>query len=160
MHRPDCDIWQETIDKELDMFISMKIFHEELLPPGRLAIGSTWVFKFKIVNPPPNIAKGCLCAPGYSQIPHLNYMETFAPVIKNTSVRIVAALAAKLDLYLECDATRAFLWTDLNKTIYMKYPQGYSGTPGMVWCLLKLLYGLKQASLMWYELFKATLEKL
>src|ERR1700678_49055 len=42
----------------------------------------------------------------------------------------------------------------------MRYPQGYSGTPGMVWHLLKLLYGLKQASLMWYRLFRATLEKL
>jgi hypothetical protein len=129
--------------------------------PGRLAIGSTWVFEFKIVDPPPNVAKGRLCARGYSQIPHLDYTETFAPVVKTTSVRIVAALAAKLDLHLECfDATRAFLWSDLNETIYMKYPQGYSGTPGMVWRLLKSLYGLKQASLMWYKLFRTTLEKL
>src|ERR1700678_2870154 len=161
MRRPDRDIWQETIDKELDMFVSMKIFREELLPPGRLAIGSTWVFEFKIVDLAPNIAKGRLCARGYSQIPHLDYTETFAPVVKTTSVRIVAALAAKLDLHLECfDATRAFLWSDLNETIYMKYPQGYSGTSGMVWCLLKSLYGLKQVSLMWYKLFRATLEKL
>ena len=76
-------------------------------------------------------------------------------------MRIVAALATKLDLQLECfDATRVFLWSDLNKVIYMKYPQGYSGTPGLVWHLLKSLYGLKQASLMWYKLFRATLEKL
>jgi hypothetical protein len=74
---------------------------------------------------------------------------------------MVAALAAKLDLHLECfDATRAFLWSDLNEVIYMKYPQGYTGTPGLVWRLLKSLYGLKQASLMWYRLFRATLEKL
>ena len=161
MRRPDRDIWQATIDKELDMFVSMKIFREEVLPPGRSAIGSTWVFEFKIVNPPPNIAKGRLCARGYSQIPHIDFTETFAPVVKTTSVRIVAALAAKLDLHLECfDATRAFLWSDLNETIYMKYPQGYNGTAGMVWRLLKSLYGLKQASLMWYKLFKATLERL
>ena len=106
MCRPDRDIWQATIDKELDMFISMKIFCEELLPPGHLAIGSTWVFEFKITNPPPNVAKGHFCACRYSQIPHLDYTETFALVAKTTSVRIVAALAAKLDLHLECfDAT-------------------------------------------------------
>ena len=42
----------------------------------------------------------------------------------------------------------------------MKYPQGYKGMPGMVWRLLKSLYGLKQASLMWYKLFRSTLKKL
>ena len=102
MRRPDCDVWQATIDKELALFVSMNIFHEESLPPGRSAIGSTWVFEFKIVSPPPNIAKGRLCACGYSQIPHIDFTETFAPVVKTTSVRIVAAIAAKLDLHLEC----------------------------------------------------------
>ena len=161
MRRPDRAVWQATIDKELDMFMSMKIFREEALPPGCYAIGSTWVFEYKIMNPPPNLAKGRLCARGYSQIPHIDFTETFAPVVKTTSVRIVAALAAKLDLHLECfDATRAFLWSDLNEVIYMKYPQGYVGTSGLVWRLLKSLYGLKQASLMWYRLFRATLEKL
>ena len=160
MRRPDRDVWQATIDKELNMFISMNIFRKETLPPGRIAIGSTWVFEFKIVNPPPNIAKGRLCARGYSQIPHIDYTETFAPVVKTTSVRIVAALAAKHDLHLECfDVTRAFLWSDLDEVIYMKYPQGYSGMSGKVWRLLKSLYGLKQASLMWYKLFRSTLEK-
>jgi hypothetical protein len=66
MRRPDRDVWQATIDKEFEMFVSMKIFCEEPLPPGRLAIGSTWVFEFKVANPPPNIAKGWLCARGYS----------------------------------------------------------------------------------------------
>jgi hypothetical protein len=158
---PDSDIWQATIDKELLMFTSMEIFREECLPSGRFAIGSTWVFEYKLVNSSPPLAKGRLCARGYSQIPNIDFTETFAPVVKTTSVRLVAALAAKLDLHLECfDATRAFLWSDLNEIIYMTYPQGYLGTPGMVWRLLKSLYGLKQASLMWYRLFKATLEKL
>ena len=161
MRRPDRDVWQATIDKELLMFNTMKIFREEVLPQGRFAIGSTWVFEYKLVDSLPPLAKGRLCARGYSQIPNVDFTETFAPVVKTTSVRIVAALAAKLDLYLECfDATRAFLWSDLHETIYMKYPQGYQGTPGMVWRLLKSLYGLKQASLMWYRLFKATLENL
>jgi hypothetical protein len=57
MCRPDRDVWQATIDKELEMFVSMKIFCEEPIPSGRLAIGSTWVFEFKVANPPPNVAK-------------------------------------------------------------------------------------------------------
>ena len=104
------------------MFIIMKIFREELLPPGRFAIGSTWVFKYKIVDPPPNIAKGCLCACGYSKIPNIDFTETFAPVVKTTSVWIVTTLATKFDLHLKCfNTTHAFLWSDLNEIIYMKY---------------------------------------
>ena len=115
-------IWQATIDKELNMFIIMKIFREELLPPGRFAIGSTWVFEYKIVDPPPNIAKGRLCARGYSKIPNIDFTETFAPVVKTTSVWIVTILATKFDLHLECfNTTHTFLWSDLNEIIYMKY---------------------------------------
>jgi hypothetical protein len=68
MRRLDRDIWRAMINKELDRFITMKIFREEVLLPGRFAIGSTWVFKFKIVVPSPHIAKGCLCAQDFSQI--------------------------------------------------------------------------------------------
>ena len=53
MRRPDRDIWQATIDKELNMFISMNIFREETLPPGRVAIGSTWVFEFILLPTSP-----------------------------------------------------------------------------------------------------------
>lgn len=138
MQRPDCAIWQGTIDKELNLFKTMNIFCEEILSPGRFAIGSTWVFKFKINDPPPPTAKGHLCTQGFSQIPNIDFTEMFTPIVKTTSIRIVAALAAKFDLHLECfDATRAFLWSDLNEIIYMRYPQGYDGAAGKVWRLLK-----------------------
>src|ERR1700678_495752 len=93
MRRPDRDVWQATIDKELLMFNTMKIFREEVLPPGRFAIGSTWVFEYKLMDSSPPLAKGRLCARGYSQIPNIDFTETFAPVVKTRSVRIVAALA-------------------------------------------------------------------
>ena len=122
MHRPYCAIWQATIDKELNLFSTMNIFCEEILPSDHFAISSTWVFKFKIADLPPPIAKGCLCTQGFSQIPNIDFTKTFAPIVKTTSVRIFAALAAKFNLHLEFfDVTRAFLWSDLNKIIYMKY---------------------------------------
>jgi hypothetical protein len=60
MCRPDRDIWQAMIDKELLMFTTMKIF----------AIGSTWVFEYKLVDLSPPLPKGRLCTRGYSQIPN------------------------------------------------------------------------------------------
>jgi hypothetical protein len=82
MRRPDSDVWQAMIDKELLMFTAMRIFREEFLPSGQFAIGSTWVFEYKLVNPSPPLAKGRLCARGYSQIPNVDFTETFAPIVK------------------------------------------------------------------------------
>jgi len=134
------------------------------LPEGRKAIGNRWVFEFKLdVDGGPPIYKARLVAQGFSQVPFVDYDATFAPVAKSASVRFVAVHSALHGWHLECfDATRAFLWGDLTRTIYMRYPPGYTSSKGLrgVWRLLKSLYGLKQASLIWYKLLRKVLESL
>jgi hypothetical protein len=163
MLRPDANEWRKVEEKEFGMLKEMKVYVEEMLPEGRKAIGSRWVFEFKI--PEENVAptpKGRLVAQGYSQVPFVDYDSTFAPVAKSVSIRLIAVYSTIQGWHLECfDATRAFLWGDLSRLIFLRYPQGYQCTLlGGVWHLLKSLYGLKQASRVWYKLLQSILEKL
>ena len=161
MLRSDAEVWKRVEEKELGMLKSMGVYVDELLPEGRKAIGNRWVFEFKIdPNGGPAIAKARLVAQGFSQVPFVDYDVTFAPVAKSVSVRFVAVYASLNGWHLECfDATRAFLWGDLARTIYMRYPPGYTSPLDWegVWRLLKSLYGLKQASLIWYNLLRKVL---
>ena len=161
MLRSDAEEWRRVEEKELGMLKTMGVYVEEALPEGRKAIGNRWVFEFKIdPNGGPIIPKARLVAQGFSQVPFVDYDATFAPVAKSASVRFVAVHSSLNGWHLECfDATRAFLWGDLTRTIYMRYPPGYVSPSGLngVWRLLKSLYGLKQASLIWYNLLRKVL---
>ena len=164
MMRSDADEWKRVEEKELGMLKSMGVYVEEVLPEGRKAIGNRWVFEFKLdPDGGPVIPKARLVAQGFSQVPFIDYDATFAPVAKSVSVRFVAVYSSLNGWHLKCfDATRAFLWGDLTKTIYMRYPPGYVSPSGLdgVWRLLKSLYGLKQANLVWYNLLRKVLEAL
>src|SRR5260221_4488716 len=162
MMHPDVEEWKKVEEKELEMLKSMGVYVEEELPEGRKAIGNRWVFEFNLnVNGGPPIHKARLVAQGFSQVLFVDYDATFAPVAKSASVRFVAVHSALHGWHLECfDATRAFLWGDLTRTIYMRYPPGYVSAAPIrgVWRLLKSLYGLKQASLIWYKLLRKVLK--
>ena len=160
--RPDAAEWLRVEQKELTMLKDMGVYQEELLPDGRKAIGCRWVFEFKLVEGGSPIHKARLVAQGFSQVALVDYDATFAPVVKSVSVRLLAVYATLNGWHLETfDATRAFLWGDLTRVIYMRCPPGYTPSlPGAVWRLLKSLYGLKQASRVWYKLLRKVLEDL
>ena len=160
--RSDAADWLRVEQKELGMLRDMGVYQEELLPDGRKAIGCRWVFEFKLVEGGSPIHKARLVAQGFSQVALIDYDATFAPVVKSVSIRLLAVHAALNGWHLETfDATRAFLWGDLSRVIYMRCPPGYTPSfPGAVWRLLKSLYGLKQASRVWYKLLRSVLEKL
>ena len=160
--RSDAAEWLKVEQKELTMLKDMGVYREEVLPDGRKAIGCRWVFEFKLVEGGSPIYKARLVAQGFSQVALVDYDATFAPVVKSVSVRLLAVHATLNGWHLETfDATRAFLWGDLTRVIYMRCPPGYTPSfPGAVWRLLKSLYGLKQASRVWYKLLRKVLEDL
>jgi hypothetical protein len=86
---------------------------------------------------------------GYEQQEGTDFNETFAPVAKFQSIRILLALAAQNNWHIhQMDVDSAFLYADLEEELYMEQPDGFV-EPGMedyVCLLLKALYGLKQAS--------------
>jgi hypothetical protein len=93
----------------------------------------------------------------YSQIHGIDYSETFAPVTRYDSLRLIIALAAQLNLSLwQADIKTAFLNGNLKEEIWMSPPPAI-GLDGKALRLNKALYGLKQAPLAWYQRLQAQL---
>ena len=69
--------------------------------------------------------KAWLVAKGYTQTYGVDYQETFAPVAKLNSVRVIMSLVANLDWPLhQLDIKNAFLNGELEEEVYMKIPPG------------------------------------
>jgi hypothetical protein len=88
-----------------------------------------------------------LVAKGFTQTYGIDYLETFAPVTKLNSVRVLLSLAANRDWPLQqLDIKIAFLNGDLEEEVYMDAPLGFGEKFGTKVCKLKKsLYGLKQS---------------
>jgi Reverse transcriptase (RNA-dependent DNA polymerase) len=100
--------------------------------------------------------KARLVALGYSQEYGIDYHQTFAPVAKMTTVRLVLALVAAQQWSIkQMDVKNAFLHGELNEVIYMKPPPGLIlNAPNEVCRLKRSLYGLKQIPREWFRTFK------
>ena len=95
---------------------------------------------------------------GYSQVQGLEYNETFAPIARMDSIRLVLAIAASKRWEVHhMDVKSAFLHGDLKEYIYMKQPEEFIEDPSLVWRLRKSLYGIKQALRAWYSKMDAFL---
>ena len=100
--------------------------------------------------------KARLVAKGFKQLEGLEFFDTFSPVTRITSIRLLVAMAAIFDLQIhQMDVKTAFLNGDLNEEIYMDQPECFveAGQESKVCKLTKSLYGLKQAPKQWHEKF-------
>ena len=92
--------------------------------------------------------KDRLVVKGYKQKEGLDYFDTYSPVTRITSIRMLIALAAVHDLKIhQMDVKTAFLNRELKEEIYMEQPEGFMvpDKEKKVCRLVKSLYGLKQA---------------
>ncbi|GAA5888921.1 hypothetical protein JCM3774_000555, partial [Rhodotorula dairenensis] len=100
---------------------------------------------------------------GFTQRPNVDFRETFAPVVKFTSIRVLLALAARYRLHVhQADVNKAYLHGSLEEELYMRIPEGINSNEfsGKVLKLDRALYGLKQAGRVWNHRIHATLEGL
>ena len=153
----ESELWYNAMKDELDSMKSNEVWDLVELPKGVQTIGCKWVYKTKR-DSLGNIEryKARLVAKGFTQKEGIDYTETFSPVSKKDSFRIILALVAHLDLELQqMDVKTTLLNGDLEEEVYMKQPEGFSSREGehLVCKLKKSIYGLKQASRQWYYKF-------
>ncbi|XP_066164242.1 cytochrome P450 714B2 isoform X1 [Oryza sativa Japonica Group] len=158
---PDADYWKEAVRSEMDSIMSNGTWEVVERPYGCKPVGCKWVFKKKL-RPDGTIEKykARLVAKGYTQKEGEDFFDTYSPVARLTTIRVLLALAASHGLLVhQIDVKTAFLNGELEEEIYMDQPDGYvlEGQKGMVCKLLKSLYGLKQAPKQWHEKFDNTL---
>lgn len=145
--------WQEAMISEMEMLERRKTFIRVDLPSDRNPIGCRWTYTKKL-GPDGNITryKARLVAQGFSQIPGIDFDNTFAPTVRIDSLRIILHLAASYGWSRgQDDVTGAFLHSKIDTEIYMKQPPGFHDGTNRVLRLLLGLYGLKQASRLWND---------
>ncbi|KAK1651987.1 hypothetical protein QYE76_069792 [Lolium multiflorum] len=154
--------WLEAMHEELNNFKRNKVWTLVEKPKEcRNVIGTKWIFKNKqdeFGNVVRNKAR--LVAQGFSQVEGIDFGETYAPVARLESIRILLAYASHHNFKLQqMDVKSAFLNGPLHEEVYVKQPPGFEDLnfPNHVYKLDKALYGLKQAPRAWYEHLKELL---
>lgn len=163
LSRPDSENWKEAMKEEMDSFAENETWELVDPPCEGTIVQCKWVYKVKsdVVNKCKYRAR--LVAKGFTQKEGIDYGETFAPVVKYSTLRLLLALAVKLNLKItHLDVKTAFLNGLLKENVYMKQPEGFvvKGFENKVCKLKKAIYGLKQSSRSWYERVDVFLSKL
>jgi histone deacetylase 1/2 len=131
------------MDSEFDALMRNKTWH--LVPPnsGRNLIDCKWVYKIKKKSDGTR-----LVAKGFKQRYGIDYEDTFSPVVKAATIRVVLSITVTRGWHLrQLDVQNAFLHGVLEEEVFMKQPPGYEdkSKPSYVCKLDKALYGLKHA---------------
>ncbi|GJU39339.1 retrovirus-related pol polyprotein from transposon TNT 1-94 [Tanacetum coccineum] len=165
----DSNAWRNMLDRgnEVDQkkccskhMVGNKVYS---LPTKLYDEGTKWVFRNKLdENGIVSRNKARLVAQGYNQQEGIDYDETYAPIARLESIRILLAIACENDFKLyQMDVKSDFLNGFINEEVYVAQPLGFIDfqKPNYVYKLKKDLYGLKQAPKAWYDRLKAFLIK-
>lgn len=152
--------WKQAMKNETDSLAKNKTWTLTELPKGRKVIKNRWILKIKRDRDENEIYKARLVAKGSSQKEEIDYQETYAPVVKYNSLRILLAVAAAREFSLvQFDVKTAFLHGTLKEELYMEQPTGFNNGTTQACKLEKGLYGLKQSPRAWNARIKDVLEK-
>jgi hypothetical protein len=160
---PKASEWIKAMEEEMELMKINQVWDLVDLPSGRRSIGNKWVLKIKHkADGSIERYKARLVAKGYTKEEGIDYEDTFSPVVRITSVRLILAIVAHMDLELyQMDVRTAFLNGELNEEIYMDQPLGFEtkGQERKVCKLKRSIYGLKQASRQWNVKFHQAILK-
>ena len=141
--------WRKAKYADLDSMQLRGVFRAAKLPSGQQAIGTKWVFKIKRkADVSIEKYKARLVAKGFKQKYGIDYTETFSPVVKYMTLRMVIALTKYFGWPLDqLDVIAAFLYGVMKEVVYYVAPKRVELDKDFD-CLelVKAIYGLKQAS--------------
>ena len=153
--------WFNSMHEELHQFVRNDVWELVPRPKGVNVIGTKWIFKNK--SDEHGIAirnKSIIVAQEYTQVEMIDFDETFAPVVRLESIRILLAITSHLNFKLyQMDVKSAFLNGMLQEEVYVEQPKDFINPHRSddVYKLERALYGLKQAPKAWYDRLTAYL---
>ncbi|KAG7584280.1 Reverse transcriptase RNA-dependent DNA polymerase [Arabidopsis suecica] len=153
--------WTAACEEEIETCHSTNTWSLVPKPANVNLLGSRWIFKTKI-NADGTLDKlrARLVAKGYEQEEGIDFLETYSPVVRTATVRMIlhTAVVEKWDIK-QLDVKNAFLHGDLQEKVYMRQPPGFEDPekPDHVCLLHKAIYGLKQAPRAWFDKFSSYL---
>ena len=120
------DEWMKAMNDEMESMRTNQVWDLVDLPSRRKPIRNKWVLKIKHkADRSIERYKARLVAKGYTQKEGVDYEETFSPIVRFASVRLILAIVANLNLELyQMDIKTAFLNGELDEEIYMYQPIG------------------------------------
>jgi hypothetical protein len=163
MNSKDKDKWHAAIEDELKSHHKNNTWSVIQRTDDMNVIGSKWVFKIKRdKDGHPSKYKARLVAKGYDQQYGIDYLETFAPVLKYKSLRIMLALALFMNANIEqLDVKTAFLNAHVTEKIFVEPPEGMNiNKDEYTLGLNRALYGIKQAPNEWHREIDSMLKAL
>ncbi|GJS22450.1 zinc finger, CCHC-type containing protein [Tanacetum coccineum] len=118
---------KEAIDDEIGSIMENGIWILSDLPPGCKPLGCKWIFKRKMeIDGTIDKFKARLVIQGFRQKEGIDYFDTYAPVARITTIRLLLALAVIHNLVIhQMDVKTTFLNGDLDEEVYMKQPEGF-----------------------------------
>lgn len=159
----NASFWKQAMITEYKSLLDNNVWNLVDRPVNHNVVKCKWVYKIK-KNASGDFKrfKARLVACGYSQKFGIDFNETFAPVVRHSTIRLLFAIGNQLDMDMEhLDVTTAFLNGELDEQIFMEQPSGFNNQNSDKVCLLKKsIYGLKQASRVWNQKINSVLRSI
>lgn len=158
------DQWLKAMKEELNSHQELRTWELTELPAGQKLVGSRWIYKIKkdasgqIVK-----RKARLVAQGFNQQPGIDFVDAYAPVAKQATLKALLAIASERKMVLKhLDIKTAYLNGSLKEVVYMRQPPGFSepGNEALVCRLRKSIYGLRQSAKCWNDRFDEALKEM
>jgi len=113
---------------ELQALVANNTWQLTPLPLGKKTIGCKWVYKIKYHSDGTVEGhKARLVAKGFTQLEGLDFLDTFAPVAKFTTLCLLLVVATTKNwILIQLDVNNAFLHGHLHEEVYMTPPPGFS----------------------------------
>lgn len=160
---PEKEHWCSAMQEELKSFRDNDTWELVDRPSEGTVVKNKWVFKKKCDSSGNVRYRARLVAKGFTQIKGMDYNETFSPVLRYSTLRLLFALSVQLDLKMNhLDVPTAFLNGNIDECVFMEIPENsnFKNCENKVLRLKKAIYGLKQSARAWYIKVESSLLKL